>query len=268
MTMFSVGGHRIEIVVAMMVTSAIRDARLSGKRCAPIDAKIDLPQAYAIQASIFAEVAQPIAGWKIGLTGDAPRKAKGADAPAAGRLAQADILSSPALAPISTGDHYVEAELVVRFGTALPASDAPFTAAQVAAAIDAVHVGIELVTSRFAPDDLPLGLLIADNCMADRLVIGDKIADGWQVQFADMVMTLNGPGDESRDGTTAAVMGDPLQAITWLANWLADNDLALEAGQWVSSGTCTGVKPVAAGDRVCAELAGLGRATVEFTSES
>lgn len=252
----------------MMVTSAIRDARLSNKRCAPADAMIDLPQAYAIQASIFADAAQPIAGWKIGLTGDAPRAAMGADAPVSGRLAQADILVSPAIAPISAGDHYVEAELVVRFGTALPARDAPFTAVQVAAAIDAVHVGIELVTSRFAPDDLPLGLLIADNCMADRLVIGDKIADGWQAQFADMVMALEGPGDDSRTGTTAAVMGDPLLAITWLANWLADNDMPLQAGQWVSSGTCTGVKPAAVGDRVRADLAGLGSATVEFTSES
>lgn len=254
--------------MTMMVTSAIKQARRSRQRCTPIDDMIDVPVAYAIQASVFAESSQPIAGWKIGLTGDAPRKAKGADAPAAGRLAQADILSSPALAPISTGDHYVEAELVVCFGRALPARDAPFKAAQVAAAIDAVHVGIELVTSRFAPDDLPLGLLIADNCMADRLVIGDKIADGWQDQFADMTMTLNGPRNDRRDGTTAAVMGDPLRAITWLANWLADNGLALEPGQWVSSGTCTGVTPVTAGDRVSADFAGLGSATVEFTSES
>lgn len=254
--------------MAVMVTSAIRNARRSRQRCAPVDSMIDLSAAYAIQASIFAEGDQPIAGWKIGLTGDAPRKSKGADAPAAGRLAGADILSSPALAPISTGDHYVEAELVVRFGTALPARDAPFTSAQVAAAIDAVHVGIELVTSRFAPDDLPLGLLIADNCMADRLVIGDKVSDGWEDRFADMAMTLNGPGKDRREGTTAAVMGDPLQAITWLANWLAKNGLAPEAGQWVSSGTCTGVKPVAAGDRVSADFAGLGGATVEFTSES
>ena len=251
-----------------MLVSAIRGARLSGTRCAPADAMIDLTQAYAIQASIFADDAQPIAGWKIGLTGDAPRATMGANAPAAGRLKQADILISPAAAPISAGDHYVEAELVVRFGAELPASDAPFTAEQVAAAIDAVHVGIELVTSRFAPDDLSLGLLIADNCMADRLVIGDKIANGWDAQFADMAMTLNGPGDDNRNGTTAAVMGDPLRAITWLANWLADNDMPLQAGQWVSSGTCTGVKPVTAGDRVRADLAGLGSATVEFTSES
>lgn len=257
-----------EIVVAMMVMSAIRDARLSGKRFTPSNAMIDLTQAYAIQASIFADSGQPIVGWKIGLTGDAPRAAMGADAPAAGRLAKANILSSPAVAPISTGDHYVEAELVVRLGTALPVADAPFTAEQVAAAIDAVHVGIELVTSRFAPDDLSLGLLIADNCMADRLVIGSKIADGWLTQFADMVMTLDGPGDDSRSGTTAAVMGDPLQAITWLANWLADNEMSLQAGQWVSSGTCTGVKPVAVGDRIIADLAGLGSAAVEFTSES
>ena len=131
-----------------------------------------------------------------------------------------------------------------------------------------LHVGIELVTSRFASTDLPLGLLVADNCMADRLLVGDRVATGWEDRFADMAMRLCGPGDAITRGATSAVMGNPLLAIVWLANWLAEQGMALEAGQFVSSGTCTGVTAVAPGDRVSVDLSCLGGAGVEFTAGS
>lgn len=224
--------------------------------------------AYVAQAVLFAERGVPLAGWKIGLTGEGIRTALGTDSPAAGRLAQADIVRSPAVVAIGSGEFYVEGELIFEMGVRLSAAASPFTPAQVADAVAGLHVGIELVTSRFESTDLPLGVLIADNCMADRLLVGDKVARGWEDRFADMAMTLRGPGDALTRGTTAAVMGNPLLAVTWLANWLAERGMTLEPGQFVSSGTCTGVTAVAPGDHISVDLAGLGGAAVEFTAGS
>ncbi|MDO7835523.1 fumarylacetoacetate hydrolase family protein [Sphingobium sp. HBC34] len=250
-----------------MIAAALDMARRTGNPV-PLTPDMALDRAYRVQANAFADRRQPIAGWKIGLTGEGIRIALGADAPAAGRLAQADILRSPAVALIGPGDYYVEAELLFSMSRALPPQDAPFTPDQVAAAVGALHAGIELVTSRFESDDLPLGLLVADNCMADRLLVGDKVADGWDDRFANMAVTLDGPGNQSARGSTAAVMGSPLLAVTWLANWLAGQGLLLDAGQIVSSGTCTGVTLVMPGDRVVVDMGGLGGAAMEFTAGS
>lgn len=248
--------------------SALHRARLTGWPT-PLPAEaIDLGDAYAAQGVLFAQRGVPLAGWKVGLTGEGIRTVLGTDSPAAGRLAQADIIRSPAIAAIGPGEFYVEGELIFEIGERLGMADNPFTPAQVADAVAGLHVGIELVTSRFESADLPLGALIADNCMADRLLVGDKVAVRWEDRFADMAMALCGPGDALIRGRTAAVMGSPLLAVTWLANWLAEQGMALEPGQLVSSGACTGVTVVAPGDRVSVDLAGLGGAAIEFTAGS
>jgi len=248
--------------------SMLGTARLTG--CpAPLPAwDVPLGEAYGLQKALFAERGVPLAGWKIGLTGEGIRKALGADSPAAGQLAPADIVRAPERAAIGRGEFYVEGELIFEIGERLSPTGSPFTPAQVANVVAGLHVGIELVTSRFASTDLPLGLLVADNCMADRLLVGDKVATGWEDRFADMAMTLRGPGDAITCGATSAVMGNPLLAVVWLADWLAEREMALEAGQLISSGTCTGVTAVAPGDRVSVDLAGLGGAGVEFTAGS
>lgn len=253
--------------MTVTIASALDMARRTG-RPVPLPQDMTLDEGYRVQAAAFAERQQPLGGWKIGLTGDRVRNLFGATAPAAGRLAAADILNGPSVARIGAATHYIEAELVFEMAHRLAPQALPFTLEQVAAAVGALHVGLELVTCRFEPDDLSLGLLVADNCMADRLFVGDKIADGWDDRFVDVAMTLEGPGSESTTGSTTAVMGNPLIAVTWLANWLAEQGLALEAGQFVSSGTCTGATVVKPGDRVAADLGGLGGAGIEFIAGS
>lgn len=248
-----------------LVLTSLAEVRRTGRKAAVPDERLSLAQAYAVQAALFAAKGVDLAGWKIGLTGQAIRDAMEAIEPAAGMLAPADILRGPVSIALDGGEHYVEAELVFEIAANLPVSSAPFGQGDVAAVIGAVHVGIELVQSRFASSDLPLALLIADNCMADRLLVGDKIADQWDTRFADMGMTLHGPGANIVLGSTAAVMGNPLDAVTWLANHLAGRGMSLRQGQLVSSGSCTGATLVKPGDRVTADLAGVASATIEFS---
>lgn len=248
-----------------LVLTTLGEARRTGRKAPVPQECLSLAHAYTIQTALFAARGADLAGWKIGLTGQAIRDALGAVEPAAGMLAPADILRGPASIALNDSDHYVEAELIVEIAADLPASSASFDPDDVAAVIGAVHVGIELVQSRFASSDLPLDLLIADNCMADRLLVGDKVADQWNERFADLEMTLHGPGENIVHGTTAAVMGNPLDAVTWLANHLARRGMGLRQGQLVSSGTCTGATLVKPGDRVTADLAGGACATIEFS---
>jgi len=58
--------------------------------------------------------------------------------------------------------------------------------------------------------------------------------------------------------------GDPLRLLAWLANEGAHSLGGLRAGQWVTTGSCTGTVLVAPGTRVVADFPGLGRAELVF----
>ena len=249
------------------IASALAMALRTG-RPIPVTADMALDRAYRMQDAAFAQRGEPLGGWKIGLTGEGIRIALCAKEPAVGRLAQVDILRGPGVAVLGGGDYYVEGELLFEIGRTMGPRAQPYNTDEVAAAVSGLYAGIELVTSRFESDNLPLGLLVADNVMADRLLVGDRVADRWDDRFAAMPVTLTGPGHQSTQGATSAVMGNTLFAVTWLANWLPGQVIALEAGQIVSSGTCTGVTQVMPGDRVAFDLGGLGGAALECIAGS
>jgi 2-keto-4-pentenoate hydratase len=58
--------------------------------------------------------------------------------------------------------------------------------------------------------------------------------------------------------------GDPVRLLDWLANEGARSLGGLRAGQWVTTGSCTGTVMVAPGTVVVAEFSGLGRAEVQL----
>ena len=58
--------------------------------------------------------------------------------------------------------------------------------------------------------------------------------------------------------------GDPLRLLTWLANEGARSLGGLRAGQWVTTGSCTGTVLVAPGTVVVADFPGLGRAELQL----
>ncbi|MEO5707873.1 MAG: hypothetical protein ABIT10_02095 [Alteraurantiacibacter sp.] len=229
----------------------------------------DLSQAYRIQRRVAAAANLPVMVWKIGLTGTAGRAAFGAAEPAIGRLAASSIYSNASSILYQEPELYAEAELVFEMASDLPMQKDPYSRAQVAGALKAVYAGIEIVRTRFANSDLSLGQLVADNCMAEGLVLGRKLADGWEDHFADMPVTLlrqsgNGPG-EIATGGTSLVMGNPLDALVWLANWLRANEgISLTREQLIASGTCTGATRIFAGDTVVVSFDGVDSAKVKL----
>jgi 2-keto-4-pentenoate hydratase len=60
------------------------------------------------------------------------------------------------------------------------------------------------------------------------------------------------------------VLGDPLVALTWLANELRQLGLTLRAGEVVTTGTCHPPLPIAAGDLFEADFGSIGKVSVAF----
>lgn len=223
---------------------------------------VSLDEGYSIQERAFRLRQVPIAGWKLALTSAAGQRAAGVEHPVAGRLAATAISAAPREVEMTPGPLYAEAELAITFAQDLPARIEAYRTSEVAAAIGDIHAAIELCTSRFEDDDVGPGMLVADNAFAHMLVLGDRLAAGWDSRFESLPVKLQCTGAPSVDGSTSAVMGNPLHALVWLTNWLSSEGQALQRGQIVATGSCTGVMEVRAGQQLRASFEAMGEANV------
>ena len=74
-------------------------------------------------------------------------------------------------------------------------------------------------------------------------------------------------GVEAGRGRGADVMGNPLEALAWLANALAERGRALGRGDIVLTGALVAVQWLVGPADVVAAVSGLGRVNARFESE-
>lgn len=214
---------------------------------------LPLDDAYDVQRAVSLVSKLPVVVWKLGLTGAGARAAFGSDEPVVGRLPGSAIYSDRSKIAYVGPEMYAEAEIIFEFGADLPTLDRPYTREDIAQALMGVYLGIEIVRTRFSSSDLELPQLVADNVMAHGLLLGRKLASEWDESFGDIGVTLQREGHEPVPGSTSNVMGNPIDAVVWLANWLQANEgRSITREQLVASGSCTVPAPIFAGDIITA----------------
>lgn len=240
-------------------------ARAHGPAVPLPKAEPSVSAAYDIQRRLNARAGMPIMVWKLGLTSPVSRAAFGASEPAVGRLPASEIYSDRSEIDYVGDEMYAEAELVFEMGRDLPTQTCPYTREDLCPALKGIYAGIEIVRTRFVSSDLSLPLLVADNVMAHGLVLGRKLSSSWDDRFADMPVRLSCDSGDMAEGGTARVMGNPLDALVWLANWLRDNEgRTLQREQLIASGTCTGATRIFAGDAIRVDFDGTEAARVNM----
>lgn len=228
---------------------------------------ISLDKAYATQQFVFERRGARLGGWKLGITSELAQREMQLSHPVVGRLAASDMIREPGEVELTPGALYAEAELAVTLNADLQARAKAFGASEVASAIGEIHAAIELCTSRFLDDEIPPAALVADNALAYRLVLGRTLATGWDSRFASMDVALDCGSRPSIRGSTASVMGSPISAVTWLANWLSERGEGLKRGQIIATGSCTGVTRVHAGETVRVFFAGSEGAAITIVPQ-
>lgn len=247
------------------------DARRGGYKIPGLPAECrprDLDDAYQIQEALLARMGVASSGWFLACTAPAMQKAHGLPGPYFGRMLAEAVFDSPATIAIgpSLKGWSVEIELVFRLGRDLPARAAPYGADEVAAAVSAMIPGLELVDGRFE-DMLAVDgpSLVADNGTDGVLVLGAPTVDWQSVHRADVATRLLTDGELLSPGSGSSVMGDPLNALVWLANELSRRGQGLKAGETVNTGNCLARYCFArAGQTVVAECGVLGSATAHL----
>lgn len=230
---------------------------------------IDATDAYEIQRSNIARklaLGSTVCGHKVGLSSPVMQQMMGVDEPDYGHL-----LTDMRIEDGSTVDlsRYccprIEVEIGFVLRAALPMVGC--TQADVLAATAGVAAAIELIDSRIINWQIGIADTIADNASSAGFALG-RPRDAGDLDLANVVAVLySGEPDaeiEVTSGNSAAVLGNPLTAVAWLANKVGAFGVRLEAGHVVLPGSCTRAVDVVAGQRFRADFAGLGSVSLRF----
>jgi 2-keto-4-pentenoate hydratase len=140
------------------------------------------------------------------------------------------------------------------------------TVADVLSATEFVLPALEIIDSRIRDWQIGIVDTIADNASSALVVLG-----GTRTQLSDIDprligVTLRCNGEVVETGTSAAVLGNPVGAVAWLANTVAAYGRCLQDGDVILPGSCTRAVPLVPGHTIRADFDVLGHVSVSFAN--
>ncbi len=215
-------------------------------------------EGHLIQDRVAAVLGEAVGGYKI--------NAMPGDEPTRGLIYARMIRPSPArIAPAEAPHLGVEAEIAFRFARDLPARDAPYRREEVVEAMAALPA-IEVVSSRFRDPQArsPLEQL-ADSLINGAFVPGAETQDWSRLDLARLHVTVKVNGETVVKQQGGHGGSDPAGFAVALVNAMRDAG-GVKAGQFVTTGSWTGLRFLKPGDRCSIRFEELGGAEVAFES--
>jgi 2-oxo-3-hexenedioate decarboxylase/2-keto-4-pentenoate hydratase len=222
----------------------------------------DLAEAYRVRAE-FEAIEAPrrgaVVGYKIGLTTPIMQQLCGVDEPCYGAMFASEIRHSPA--QVRVADYCrvgIETEIAMRLGADLPEGGGR---ARVEAAVESCMAAIEVLEDlKHDYKRLTARSMVAGNVWNAGCVLGAPVAEWRKLDLAAVTYRLTINGGEIGVGKGADVMGNPLEALSWLADKLAADGRPLRRGMVVMTGSTVPIQFPAPGDHAVVEVSGLGSA--------
>jgi 2-keto-4-pentenoate hydratase len=256
------------------ITAAVeRLARAQDTRvpCPPVRDLIgtdDLPAAYAVQQGLVQRRLAggvTVVGRKIGATSKAVQDQLGVGQPDFGYLlSDMDVSRDRPVSMRTLLQPRVEAEVAFVLSRDIDPADGEITLEVVRDSVEVALPALEIVDSRIADWAIGFTDTVADNASSGLFVVGTdgRTLDELEPREVTMSLTIN--GEERSAGTGAACLGDPLEALRWLAVQAQRFGDPLRAGHLILSGALGPFVPFAPGDRVEATIGGFAPLTATF----
>jgi 2-keto-4-pentenoate hydratase len=246
--------QQVEQAAALLV-GARRGVGIAGlpEGCRPES----VTDAHAIQDAVTAALGQPVGAFKA----NAPANAE----PTRGVIYASTVVASPARIPVAEVPQCgVEGEVAFVFRRDLPARQAVYSREDVAAVVDAC-AAIEVVTSRYQDADKVSNLEKLADCISNgAFVHGAALADWRGLELGKLKVALVVNGATVLEQVGGHPTGDPLGIAVTLVNMMRGRD-GVRAGQFVTCGSCTGLRYLRPGDVCSVRFDGLGVAEVTFS---
>jgi 2-keto-4-pentenoate hydratase len=219
---------------------------------------VSLDEAYFVQDRLALAYGE-IGGWKVGApTADAT--------PMFAPMPRAWIASNNA--ELGGGRHRyrgLEAEIAFLVANDLPPREKAYSRDEVVAAIASCHPVIEVIESGLVDPMKATRLsMIADLQMHGAFVYGAAVANWQRIDFSKEHVTLDVDGVVRVERTGSNTSGDLMRLLPWLANEAAARTGGLKAGQWVTTGSWTGLSLGTAGSSVDVTFSTAGEVHLRF----
>ncbi len=247
----------------------LRDAARAGEPCEPVRDLLgttDVALAYEVQQALTRDrlaAGARIAGRKIGITSLAVQRQVGVDQPDFGVLF--DDMLCPESEPISMNRLIQpKAEAEIAFVLAADLDAEALAGGRLETAVDHVLPALEIVDSRIRNWDITITDTVADNASSGLFVLGGRATRLADVDPVTVTMALTKDGATVSTGSGADCLGDPMNALAWLARTCCDYGSPLRAGDVILSGALGPMVTVEAGTRLVASLSQLGTVSAEF----
>jgi 2-keto-4-pentenoate hydratase len=219
-------------------------------------------EAFLVQ-DIMIEAYLPVGGYKVGARGPESEPFF-APMPAAWMGENGSLFR---------GDNHrlrgVEAEICFRIGTPLPPRTTPYSREEVIAAVESCHPAIEILESAYVdPQAVSRECMLADLQMHGGFVAGPPVP-GWKaIDWSQEHVTLSADGAIRVENTGSNPGGnDLIRLLVYLANEGAARTGGLKSGDWITTGSWTGVTWTSHGTEVVAYFGHAGRVSLQFASE-
>ena len=255
----------------LAAAACLWEAQRSGVPCPPVRdglAAHGVDAAYRVQELNIARHLSPTVrrvGRKIGLTSPAVQQQLKVNEPDFGSLLSDMAVSDGGVMPAGAVlQPKAEGEIAFVLATDLD-MPAP-TAADILRATDFILPAIEIVGSRVENWAISLIDTVADNASSGMFVLGTPARSPFDFDFAGCAMRMTFDGREVSAGTGRACLGNPLNAVAWLAGRMHALGVPLRAGELILSGALGPMATPTPGAVVEVEISGLGTAT--FTLEN
>lgn len=246
------------------------DAWRSARQIAPLTDRepgITIEEAYQVQLHTIERrigEGERVVGKKIGITARAVMQMLKVDQPDFGHLLSGmtynegeSVEAKRFCQPRGEG----EIAFILNKDLAGPGISGP----QVLAATECVMPAFEIVDSRVTDWKIKIQDTVADNGSAAAFVLGDNAVSARRIDLATCGMVLEKNGEIIGTGAGAASLGNPVNAVAWLANKLGELGIVLKAGEVILSGSLSIMFPVKAGDVLRMSLSGVGNVSCRFT---
>jgi len=225
----------------------------------------DEKTAYAIQKKLVTkqveQEATRIVGLKLGLTSEAKQKQMSVHEPIYGILLDSRYVGEGEPLAVSTLIHpKVEPEIAVF--TSAPLRGPGVTPDQARKAIAFATPAMEVIDSRYKDFRFTLTDVIADNTSAARFAIASRRVPAANVDLRTVGVVFEKNGEVVSTAAGAAILGDPANAVAWLANKLAEHGESIAAGTTIMAGALTDAIAIAPGDVITVTVAQLGSLTL------
>jgi 2-oxo-3-hexenedioate decarboxylase/2-keto-4-pentenoate hydratase len=230
----------------------------------PLDLIASEHEAYDIQAAAQDALGFERKGYAIVGTSDLSRRALGLKGPIYSEIPSAALQKRAQIFRLPPGTIGIQCELVFTMLRPFPDEGEQITLDSVADAVMSCRPAIGVIGRRTRQAFAGANAAIADFGLHVATLCGDHAGKVDIGDLSKIEVTAFLFRQTMLSGNSSAIMGNPLNAVAWLATALAANGRRLEPSDIVATGSCTAVLQVCAGQHLAVDFGPLGQVECVF----